>query len=522
MGERQIGPMNRAEALKFLMAGPIGLALNRRSSVPPIVNSAHIVDIRSYGAKGDGLTDDTGALTKAIGDAAGGVLLISPGTYLVDPPATIHLPAATLLEGMGGAGALLLAKNSRLPNDSALLTISASTDRVRISGVRLLGNGTSQANRIRGLVAYRSHGLVLDGIGVEQFSGSGVIISDCPGAWVLYPRIRECGIPNSRNGSKAEQGLAILSDLPETDGYWGANCSLVGGAIEGCGLDGVIWTAPFGLAHGTVLAGNGAGKSAAGLWFGGQADYLTVSNCRALRNSGNGIDSGPSTTMPLGVSLKDNVCAVNGRAGIQVDDVRNVILEGNRCCNNGQEPNTRQGAGITLATNGSVLGARVRDNVCSDDQSTQTQRWGIQLGATSHSIIEHLVVSNNDFAHNQNGPVGPDDRKGWGTAGAVRDASWSGNQGASPTVTEIPSGVLPLLWEEMNLNLAPGTQVTSIAPGLPGDRLLLHFATPDVTIVGDSQHLRLSTTSPFQSSAGSSIELLFQRGAWREVRRFED
>lgn len=514
--------MNRAEALKLLMAGPVGLALPRRSPAPPSMGSPHVVDIRSYGAKGDGVTDDTGALIKAIGEAAGGVLVISPGTYLVDPPTTIHLPAETLLEGMGGSGTLVLARNSRLPNDSALLTISAGTGRVRICGVRLLGNGSAQTNRIRGLVAYRSHGLVLEEITVEQFSGSGVLISDCPGAWVLNPRVRECGIPGSGSESKAEQGLAVLSDLPATDGYWGANCSLVGGVIEGCGLDGVIWTAPYGLAHGIVLAGNGTGKSAAGLWFGGQADYLTVSNCRALRNSGNGIDSGPSTTMPLGVSLKDNLCTANGRAGIQVDDVRNVTLAGNRCCNNGQEPNSRQGAGITLATNGSVLGARVLENLCSDDQATQTQRWGLQLGATSHSVIEHLVVSNNDFAHNQNGPVGPDDRKGWGTVGAVRDASWSGNQGASPTVTEAPSGVLSPLWEEMNLDLPAGTQVTSITPGALGDRILLHFVTSGVRVVGDGQHLRLSTPAPFQSTTGSSIELLFQQGAWREVRRFEN
>src|SRR5213593_1661413 len=41
------------------------------------------VDVRAYGAKGDGVTDDTAAIQAAVTAAAGGVLQCPAGTYLV-------------------------------------------------------------------------------------------------------------------------------------------------------------------------------------------------------------------------------------------------------------------------------------------------------------------------------------------------------------------------------------------------------------------------------------------------------
>jgi len=51
------------------------------------IREAGFVDVRWFGAKGDGVTDDTEAINRAIGD--GGVTVhIPPGTYLIDAEAT--------------------------------------------------------------------------------------------------------------------------------------------------------------------------------------------------------------------------------------------------------------------------------------------------------------------------------------------------------------------------------------------------------------------------------------------------
>lgn len=42
-------------------------------------------DVRDFGAKGDGLADDTDAIQRAI-DAAGGPPDLPPGTYLITRP----------------------------------------------------------------------------------------------------------------------------------------------------------------------------------------------------------------------------------------------------------------------------------------------------------------------------------------------------------------------------------------------------------------------------------------------------
>ncbi|MGE5619050.1 MAG: glycosyl hydrolase family 28-related protein [Sphingomonadaceae bacterium] len=47
--------------------------------------SGQTVNAREFGAKGDGVTDDTAALQAALNAAAGSTLLLPPGTYIIDP-----------------------------------------------------------------------------------------------------------------------------------------------------------------------------------------------------------------------------------------------------------------------------------------------------------------------------------------------------------------------------------------------------------------------------------------------------
>ena len=60
----------------------------------------HAVNVREFGAKGDGLTDDTDALLAALKQAApGGTLSLPPGTYAVSR--TVEIPEGVVIQGAG-------------------------------------------------------------------------------------------------------------------------------------------------------------------------------------------------------------------------------------------------------------------------------------------------------------------------------------------------------------------------------------------------------------------------------------
>src|SRR6266852_3797993 len=68
-------------------------------TIYPYPNQPWDLDVRDWGAKGDGATDDTLAIQAAL-DAAdsygGGIVFLSPGTYLIS--ATVKLPSKVYIK----------------------------------------------------------------------------------------------------------------------------------------------------------------------------------------------------------------------------------------------------------------------------------------------------------------------------------------------------------------------------------------------------------------------------------------
>lgn len=104
------------------------------------------IDVKSYGAKGDGVTDDTTAIQAAL-TAAGALtkatVLFSYGNYIVSSQLTISGTRITLM----GAGQWASTITSHLvgnPADSLFL-IGSTNDYVRFEGIRFVGNNISGA-----------------------------------------------------------------------------------------------------------------------------------------------------------------------------------------------------------------------------------------------------------------------------------------------------------------------------------------------------------------------------------------
>ncbi len=69
--------------------------------------SARVYNVKAYGAKGDGTTDDTAAFNAAT--AAGTNVYVPPGVYMIDPSVGIKVRSWTHLYGAGKGASVLLA-----------------------------------------------------------------------------------------------------------------------------------------------------------------------------------------------------------------------------------------------------------------------------------------------------------------------------------------------------------------------------------------------------------------------------
>jgi polygalacturonase len=99
---------------RFGWSGPVGLII---SASPWTGQDARVLDVRSFGARGDGNTDDAGAIEAALGEAgrnAPATVYFPPGRYVVShgfaPPARVRWlgagrNATTIVSGPGFQGA---------------------------------------------------------------------------------------------------------------------------------------------------------------------------------------------------------------------------------------------------------------------------------------------------------------------------------------------------------------------------------------------------------------------------------
>lgn len=115
----------------------------------PLQTDLGIFNVRDYGAKGNGLTDDTAAIQAALtaaGDAGGGTICVPPGVYLMDVrPVADLLNGPVLSEGVELVGAgytsvlkINPASVAAQPNET--LVLMAFNGRTRIRNLRVDGS----------------------------------------------------------------------------------------------------------------------------------------------------------------------------------------------------------------------------------------------------------------------------------------------------------------------------------------------------------------------------------------------
>jgi hypothetical protein len=237
------------------------------------------VSAADFGAVGDGVTDDTVALQAALDAAAGGVLFVPQGQYIVSE--TLYIPAGTAVCGEG--------KYSLWTNDA--------------QGTEFITTGAGNAQRwtdIDGsdpaddtpLFVAQGDGVYLDSVAL--LTGEGV-----QPAWsmgVLFPCVKQCGF--SRLVARGFTDGCVYLDATWSD----RNTTLINlhpeitpstGMNEFAGIDFYLQgggTAGFGIKiQGTTRSGTSVPTANDWLWgFGGTSDIRFTEG----RLGGTGINGG--------------------------------------------------------------------------------------------------------------------------------------------------------------------------------------------------------------------------------------
>jgi polygalacturonase len=172
------------------------------------------VSVKTYGAKGDGVTDDTTAIQNAINAAAslgGGTVSIPDGTYLVNPDTKIKLKSNMRLSLSSNA-----VLKTKAASTSTFYTISAlNLSNIEITGGKIIGNrnlysGTSNAGH--GIRIVNSTNVRIADVTVTDCWGDGIYIGAAytgTAGELNYcgnVTIERCTVDNSRRN-----GISIIS-----------------------------------------------------------------------------------------------------------------------------------------------------------------------------------------------------------------------------------------------------------------------------------------------------------------------
>lgn len=178
---------------------------------------ADVINVRDYGAKGDGVTDDTAALNSAMTAATGKTLFIPAGTYLTTTG--LRIPSNTCVIGEGKFQSIIKLA------DTATSTVSAITNEQNvwtksISDASWLNNLGNQNIFLKNIGA--------DGNGWRNVSGySGCAIQFCnvQGLWIedvyaVRGRLHCLDIASAAYSSEDPSN-------PDWDWYYGASSNVV-------------------------------------------------------------------------------------------------------------------------------------------------------------------------------------------------------------------------------------------------------------------------------------------------------
>jgi parallel beta-helix repeat protein len=353
-------------------------------------------NVKDYGAKGDGTTDDTAAIQAAVNAVAGtgGTVLIPDGTYLVNAVVQnsmgIRLGSSMTLSL--SSGAVLQAKPNASANYAILAVYNASN--VNIVGGSLLGErnahqGTS-GEYGNGISITNSQHVVIQGVTASECWGDGFYVTGNASSDVTL-----CGVVadhNRRQGLTITSGTRILVQNSIFRNSAGVSPER-GIDIEpnsGDAIDGVLIT-------GCTLTNNAGG----GFQCGTVASNATATNLVFDQNTvyGNGLNPvGTSDQFAVkvttfsGTQITNNQVSNNVGGGILVDSATDTLVQGNTVTGSLQVSGNAYFTGVGIEIEGDCSGSTITQNTVTGNAGAGIFEMN---GASFGSISSNIVSGNN-------------------------------------------------------------------------------------------------------------------------------
>lgn len=353
-----------------------------------------IYNVKAYGAKGDGVTDDTAAVQAAINaiqTAGTGILCIPPGTYLTE-----KLNGITNLT-IWGYGATLKLKNSA---NNTILEF-ASKSNVKIYGLNFDGNRANQSvfGPLIGLYFIDCTDFEVVDCTSQNVYGIG-FGNNCP----LRGIFRNChAYNNTDNGFDFNGDFTTVARVNQGVNY----CELSGNTSHNNGGDGIF------MGHGicnlnSISNNKGYSNTKHGFHLGESSSSVLASNSfkmnsitenKAYGNS----DSGIVAWVPQHCTFSENHANDNANYGIRLSRIASGqpspqynIVANNNC--------------------GNVTGTQQRGIVLEGGEDHNTVKDNITQGNTLADIV---YAGANTIVRNNKTSGGYQERSGTITSGSI-------------------------------------------------------------------------------------------------------
>ncbi|MFC5568756.1 right-handed parallel beta-helix repeat-containing protein [Lysobacter yangpyeongensis] len=257
--------------------------------VPPSrARGSAVLDVRNYGAYGDGIHDDTAAIQRAIDalPSTGGTVVVPPGVYLIDAEKSVRL--RSLMHLQLDHEAKLVARSNAA--DRYYVVNAYKVNDVEISGGQVIG----ERNNHLGSTGEWGHCVMVRGckrVTVRDMRmadgwGDGLSIGAADGSTTVLSE--DVAVANVVCSNNRRQGLTIgrTRDVRVHDSQF----CYTGGIKPGCGID--IEPDPIGtsLTDGVLIQNcwihDNAGN---GIQIYKEVHDVTVRDCRIEFNQGYGV-----------------------------------------------------------------------------------------------------------------------------------------------------------------------------------------------------------------------------------------
>jgi len=376
-----------------------------------------------------GTTDMYTAIQAAVTAFQGkGIKLKGLGTtYYVSTDDDIDISEPIIIEGSGWN---TVYKNGR--DQIMFLAQDLTTEQTGLVFRDFAINGNSRGQYNAGVIQINGFaGFLVDHVyvyGADRTDGSngvnGINFSDGGGAAVSRGTVQNCFIDGCSKagiyGATADggRGLIIGNTVRDCTGIGGAPgiqvkgqyCRVIGNEVYSNEGDGIhITPTAAAAAQGIIIAnnecysnGDGGSNTGAGIYLGnaesqpGHFPIITGNFCYG--NDGHGIE----IQLTNGIIITSNQSRNNNYQGIKVDRTNDAIISNNECLNNNQS-GAANSAGIVIDGGaGAYSNFQILGNLCTDDQGTATQDYGLRFEA---GTLTKVTVKDNNFGGNADGPI---------------------------------------------------------------------------------------------------------------------